>query len=237
MAFAVNSAARLLLFPSRGPLTTRQASRDAADRSVAPPDGAFDAGLRRRAFPPGAASLLPGLLAATRTGLAPAGDDELVMDQVTSRHHLHRWAHEGSGLGYRLSMGWRAARARLAFGRGGGMPAGTSPGRQESLRGPRTFPRRGAPRCEGPPPRGRRPEVRGTGRAGRDRGRPHRDGRLLDCRPRGGAGSRPLRRDHSPDSARVPPGIGCLAGGRRRTRAPAPFREPSSLAVDIVLAW
>src|SRR5882724_4873684 len=63
VAFAVNSAARLLLFPSRGPLTTRQASRDATDRSVAPPDGAFDAGLRRRAFPPDAASLLPGLLA------------------------------------------------------------------------------------------------------------------------------------------------------------------------------
>src|SRR6266851_208705 len=32
-----------------------------------PPSRAFDAGLRRRAFPPDAASLLPGLLAATRT--------------------------------------------------------------------------------------------------------------------------------------------------------------------------
>src|SRR5713226_3165933 len=63
-----------------------------------PPDGAFDAGLRRRAFPPDAASLLPGLLAATRTGLSPAGDDELAMDQVISKHHLHLWAHEGSGL-------------------------------------------------------------------------------------------------------------------------------------------
>lgn len=90
VAFAVNTAARLLLAPPAGePVTARQASRDAADRSVAPPDGAFDAGLRRRAFPPDAASLLPGLLAATRTGLSPAGDDELAMDQVMSQHHLH----------------------------------------------------------------------------------------------------------------------------------------------------
>jgi hypothetical protein len=43
---------------------------------------AFDAGLRRRAFPPGAASLLPGLLAATRTGLPPAGDDELTNSKI-----------------------------------------------------------------------------------------------------------------------------------------------------------
>src|ERR1700758_5325544 len=47
MAFAVNTAARLLLTPPNGgPLTTRQASLDAADRRVAPPNGAFDAGLR-----------------------------------------------------------------------------------------------------------------------------------------------------------------------------------------------
>ena len=38
---------------------------------------ACDAGLQRRTFPSDAASLLPGLLAATRTGLTPAGDDEL----------------------------------------------------------------------------------------------------------------------------------------------------------------
>src|SRR5215207_4973833 len=49
----------------------------ATDRSVAPPNGAFDAGLRPGPFPDRAASLLPGLLAATRTGLTPAGDDEL----------------------------------------------------------------------------------------------------------------------------------------------------------------
>src|SRR3954469_22930806 len=46
---------------------------------------AFVAGLRPGPFPDRAASLLPGLLAATRTGLAPAGDDEL-----TNLGHLHR---------------------------------------------------------------------------------------------------------------------------------------------------
>src|SRR6266545_4770820 len=38
---------------------------------------AFDAGLRRRAFPPDAASLLPGSLTTTWTELTPAGGDEL----------------------------------------------------------------------------------------------------------------------------------------------------------------
>jgi len=42
-----------------------------------PPTGAFDAGLRPRPFPDDTASLLPGLLTATRTGLTPANDDEL----------------------------------------------------------------------------------------------------------------------------------------------------------------
>src|ERR1035438_8599889 len=49
----------------------------AADRSVAPPQRAFDAGLRPGPFPGQTASLLPGSLAITRTGLSPAGDDEL----------------------------------------------------------------------------------------------------------------------------------------------------------------
>ena len=63
-------------------LTTRQASHNATDRSVAPPKRAFDAGLRPDPFPDRAASLLPGLLAATRTGLTPAGDDELMFDRL-----------------------------------------------------------------------------------------------------------------------------------------------------------
>jgi hypothetical protein len=38
---------------------------------------AFDAALRRRAFPPDTGNLLPGSLTTTRTGLTPAGDNEL----------------------------------------------------------------------------------------------------------------------------------------------------------------
>jgi len=68
-----------------GPLTTPQASRHATDRSVAPPERAFDTGLRPDQFPNQAASLLPGLLTATRTGLTPASDDEL-----TTKDHLHK---------------------------------------------------------------------------------------------------------------------------------------------------
>src|SRR5512133_3121928 len=63
-----------------GMSTARQVSRHATDHPVAPPNGAFDAGLRPGPFPDRAASLLPGLLAATRTGLTPASDDELPTD-------------------------------------------------------------------------------------------------------------------------------------------------------------
>src|SRR5512142_2252181 len=71
--------------PSRaGLLTTPQASRHATDRIVAPPYRAFDAGLRPGPFPDQAASLLPGLLAATRTGLPPASGDELTDTKI---HH------------------------------------------------------------------------------------------------------------------------------------------------------
>ena len=95
MAFALKDGARLFLFPTSaaGRLTARQASLDAADRSVAPPERAIDTGLRPGPFPGRAASLLPGSLATTRTGLAPAGDDELAVDQVTSLVTSHLWAH------------------------------------------------------------------------------------------------------------------------------------------------
>jgi hypothetical protein len=84
MAFTVTPAARHLLSPpAGGPITTRQASLQATDRRVAPPNGAFDAGLRPDPFPDQAASLLPSLLAATRTGLTPAGDDELMLVSAT----------------------------------------------------------------------------------------------------------------------------------------------------------
>jgi hypothetical protein len=79
---ALSTASHGLRRDSRGsalsyPLTTRQASLYAADRSVAPTTVAFDAGLRPDPFPDRAASLPPGFLATTRTGLSPAGDDEL----------------------------------------------------------------------------------------------------------------------------------------------------------------
>src|SRR3954462_3185655 len=51
-----------------------------------PLEWAFDTGLRPRPFPDEAASLLPGPLAATRTGLTPASDDELTtQDQPPTR--------------------------------------------------------------------------------------------------------------------------------------------------------
>jgi len=98
MAFALYSRARLSLGPpsQAGDVTTPQASLHATDRIVAPPAGALDAGLRPDPFPDRAASLLPGLLAATRTGLAPAGDDELMNSRI-SHSWLHLpfcWAHE-----------------------------------------------------------------------------------------------------------------------------------------------
>jgi hypothetical protein len=66
-----------------GCLTTPQASLHATDRTFAPPHRAFDTGLRHQAFPPDAASLLPGLLAATRTGLTPASNGELTNSKMS----------------------------------------------------------------------------------------------------------------------------------------------------------
>jgi len=93
MAFTVSNAARLSLSPPEG-----GKANDAAGFAwrygpfARSPKRAFDAGLRPDPFPDRAASLLPGLLAATRTGLTPAGDDELMSD----RDHiidLRLWAH------------------------------------------------------------------------------------------------------------------------------------------------
>ena len=92
MAFTLRDWARLLLFPAypAGTLTTRQASLHAADRVVAPPTRAFDIGLRPGPFPVRAADLLPGLLAVTRTGLAPAGDDEHASRRLRSSRTVLR---------------------------------------------------------------------------------------------------------------------------------------------------
>ncbi len=79
-----------------GTFTARQASLDAADRSVAPPVGLLTQHFDVGRFPPGAGSLLPGPLAVTRTGLTPAGDDELQneSDHVTiEMTPLAHWAY------------------------------------------------------------------------------------------------------------------------------------------------
>src|SRR5207248_9507339 len=63
VAFAVKDATRLPLPPTpkgRAAISTRQASLDATDRSVAPPAGALDAGLRPGPFPDRTPRLLPG---------------------------------------------------------------------------------------------------------------------------------------------------------------------------------
>jgi len=60
----------------------------------------LDAGLRHRPFPDDTASLLPGPLTATRTGLTPASDDELANQtstiyminlQLSGRTKCHRY--------------------------------------------------------------------------------------------------------------------------------------------------
>jgi len=71
-------------------LTTPQASHHAADRIVAPPYRACDAGLRCGPFPDQAASLLPGSLAITRTGLSPASGDELTDTKI--HHGVMSWS-------------------------------------------------------------------------------------------------------------------------------------------------
>src|SRR4051812_47903598 len=96
----------------------------ATDRSVAPPNGAFDAGLRPDPFPDRAASLLPGLLAATRTGLAPAGDAELLLDNDL-HIDLQLSAHPREGTIQRdrprLPQGPRALGPRGALGGAAGL--------------------------------------------------------------------------------------------------------------------
>src|SRR2546430_16656195 len=84
---------------------------------------AFDAGLRPGPFPARAGSLLPGLLAATRTGLTPAGDDELTNSKIhhgiTSRCHLPLcWAHERLRLAREIPVAFRS----IAYARIHGCP-------------------------------------------------------------------------------------------------------------------
>jgi hypothetical protein len=100
---------------SAPPLSARRrADNDAAGFALCcrplgcSPKRALDAGLRPGPFPDQAASPLSGLLAATRTGLTPAGDDELMSD-----HDLHidlqLWAHSSNPASTGPSLGNGAA--------------------------------------------------------------------------------------------------------------------------------
>jgi hypothetical protein len=93
MAFTVTDSARLFLHPRprAGTLTAGRLRLTLRTARSRPPKG-FHAGLRPGPFPDRAASLLPGLLAATRTGLTPADDDELMSDHDFFID-LQLWAH------------------------------------------------------------------------------------------------------------------------------------------------
>ena len=90
MAFTLRDGARLSLSPPEGGHVNGAADFASCYGPLSrSPRRAFDAALRRRAFPPDAGSLLPGFLATTRTGLAPAGDDELqIRSQLLDNHPL-----------------------------------------------------------------------------------------------------------------------------------------------------
>jgi hypothetical protein len=83
MAIALNLGARHPLFPT----LTGGIPNDAAGFAsrygphLRSPYRALDTG--PRPFPDEAASLLPGLLAATRTGLSPASDGELTNSRIS----------------------------------------------------------------------------------------------------------------------------------------------------------
>lgn len=83
------------------------------------PIRAFDAGLRPRPFPDGTASLLPGLLAATRTGLTPASDDELTNKISRSRGITSRSAGRTKKVHCKVAFSYTtrldAARRRIGF--------------------------------------------------------------------------------------------------------------------------
>ncbi|MCA1704400.1 MAG: hypothetical protein LC808_14525, partial [Actinobacteria bacterium] len=86
MAFALMEGARHSLIPTQRAGYIDDAAGFAScygPHPRSPYYRAFDTGLRRRTFPSDTASLLPGLLAATRTGLTPASDDELTNTKIS----------------------------------------------------------------------------------------------------------------------------------------------------------
>ena len=99
MAFTLISRARHSLSPTHTGWTSNDAAGFASCYGPLSrfPHRGFRHWASTRPFPPDAASLLPGLLAATRTGLPPAGNDELTNTRLTycsTMNLLFRWAHE-----------------------------------------------------------------------------------------------------------------------------------------------
>ena len=90
LALALTTRARLLLVPPpKGGLVDDAAGFASRYGPFScSPLRALDAGLRPGPLPDRAASLLPGLLAATRTGPHPQAATSLCSDQVTKQHHL-----------------------------------------------------------------------------------------------------------------------------------------------------
>jgi hypothetical protein len=98
MAFTVKNAARLSFArPENGTCNDAAGFASRYGPLTRSPKRAFDAGLRPDPFPDQAASLLPGLLAATRTGLTPAGDDEQerISDQLIALRSSWRTLRSG----------------------------------------------------------------------------------------------------------------------------------------------
>jgi hypothetical protein len=83
-----------------GPLTTPQASLHAADRILAPPEGLSTLGSDPTRFQMKPPVCYRATLAATRTGLTPASDDELTNHQSPTRGDLlFCWTHGINHLG------------------------------------------------------------------------------------------------------------------------------------------
>ncbi len=77
---------------------------------------AFDAGLRPDPFPDRAASLLPGPLAVTRTGLTPASDDELTTRRSATQNHSLSSCPAGRTEGRELARSRRSTVGHGAIG-------------------------------------------------------------------------------------------------------------------------
>src|SRR3954470_2153562 len=149
VAFAVKHSARLSLFrPKTVALTARQASLEATDRSLAPPKGAFDAGLRPDPFPDRAASLLSTWVHGDGAGRLGAIGRRL----ARHRDPGHDGARRRSAAAGRLRPGDARRRAQLRdHAAAGAARAALDRGRPDAARGSRLARRRAAGARQGAP--------------------------------------------------------------------------------------